>query len=179
MMDLVEATLKQRQGKPIRTQHGCKLIYPIIHRDSRGLFFESWKSDIEHVFVQDNVSISKIGVIRGLHYQRDPKAQGKLIRVLKGSIYDVALNLRTGNFDSGILSDFDHRALYIPPGFAHGFQALEEDTIIQYKVTEFYSKEHEACINPLDESLGIEWPIAVTKISEKDKMGEPWAAVRK
>ncbi len=147
------------------------LFDPFIHKDERGIFFEAYRGLKDHVtYVQDNVSVTKKGVVRGLHYQRDPMAQGKYLRCLKGAIFDVAVNLQTGEIHTNILDDgLYHRALYIPEGFAHGFQALTEDAILYYKCTEFYSKEHESGIYPLDQSLGIRWPLPVLSMSEKDK----------
>jgi dTDP-4-dehydrorhamnose 3,5-epimerase len=141
-------------------------IQSFVHRDKRGLFLEGHR-DAEGwpKFVQDNISISRKGVVRGMHYQIDPKAQGKLVRVLKGEILDAMLDLRTGQLHKMIISDASHDAVYIPPGYAHGFQALCEDTIVYYKCTEFYSPEHERGFSPVD----FEWPIADMIISDKDK----------
>jgi dTDP-4-dehydrorhamnose 3,5-epimerase len=136
-----------------------------IYRDSRGLFFESCREP-DHKFVQDNVSISKKGVVRGLHYQKSPMEQGKFLRVLQGAICDVIVNLKTGEIERNVLSDDKFDALYVPPGFAHGFQALEDNTIVYYKCTNTYSPEHEAGINP----GMIEWPLPISEISERDKL---------
>jgi dTDP-4-dehydrorhamnose 3,5-epimerase len=168
----------------MRTQltslNGVVIVEPILHRDSRGLFFEAYKDSVfEKIglpteFLQDNVSQSKKGVIRGLHYQTPPFQQGKLVRCVKGAIFDVAVDLRLssptfGQVETIVLTDENHLALYIPPGFAHGFQALTDDTIIHYKCTQVFSKEHDTGINPLDDSLAIRWPQSVSEISDKDK----------
>lgn len=155
---------------------------PWIYTDSRGLFFEShpeslfrYRSDSPYSpmkeppkFVQDNVSISKKGVVRGMHYQRAPMAQGKFLRCLRGSIFDVVINLKTSEVHTMTLDPFE--GIYIPEGYAHGFQALEDETIVYYKCTNGYSKEHEMGLSPLD----VEWPIAVTEVSEKDKLLPRW-----
>lgn len=148
-----------------------KIIEPTIHQDSRGIFFEAYK-EVAWLpkFVQDNISVSKKGVVRGLHYQMNPFEQGKLIRCIRGSIFDVVVDLRSGKYQSNDLSDENHLSVYIPPGFAHGFQALEEDTIIHYKCTKFYSKEHETGIFPFDKDIDIKWPIDPVIVSGKDHM---------
>lgn len=168
----------------MRTQltslEGVVIIEPILHRDSRGLFFESYKDSVfERIglplqFPQDNISQSKKGVVRGLHFQKSPFEQGKLVRCVKGAIFDVTVDLRLksstfGQIETIILTDENHLAMYIPPGFAHGFQALTDDTIIHYKCTQVFSKDHDTGINPADEKLGIRWPQPITEISEKDK----------
>jgi len=160
---------------------GVVIVEPSLFRDSRGLFFESFKTTVfEKIglpvhYLQDNISQSKKGVVRGLHFQKSPFEQGKLVRCVKGAIFDVAVDLRIdsetfGQVETIVLTDENHLALYIPPGFAHGFQSLSDDTIIHYKCTQLYSKEHDAGIHPLDEALGIRWPQPITEISEKDKM---------
>jgi dTDP-4-dehydrorhamnose 3,5-epimerase len=141
------------------------LIKSETFMDSRGVFFEACKG-LE--FVQDNISISHEGVVRGLHYQVPPFEQGKLIRVLRGSIYDVAVNLETKEIVTTLLNK-PEEALFIPPNYAHGFQALTPNTLIYYKCTKPYSKGHERGFNP----LSVYWKIPVTKVSEKDKSA-PW-----
>lgn len=155
------------------------LIEPKVFQDGRGFFMETYKfSDfaafgITERFVQDNHSRSRRGVIRGLHYQNPPRAQGKLVRVVVGEIFDVAVDIRKGSPTYGKwvgerLSADNKRMLYIPPGFAHGFCVLSEVAEVVYKVTEEYAPEHEAGIIWNDPAIGISWPIANPIISEKD-----------
>jgi dTDP-4-dehydrorhamnose 3,5-epimerase len=158
-------------------------IEPTVFSDSRGFFFESYsRRDMERIgirndFVQDNQSCSAKGVVRGLHFQsRHP--QGKLVRVLRGSIYDVVVDLRKGSptFGTSIgfeISAQDFRMLWVPVGFAHGFLSLEDHTEVQYKTTDFYYPEYDAGIRWNDPDLGICWPLAQhgissAIISEKD-----------
>lgn len=159
---------------------GLLVVEPDIFRDDRGYFLESYNSDryreagIPDVFVQDNVSVSKKGVIRGLHYQTPPFAQGKLVSVLRGRVLDVVVDIRTGSPTFGRyvaveLSAENHRQFWIPAGFAHGFIALEDDTIFTYKVTNVYDKESDRGVRWNDPALGIAWPTEVPPIvSEKD-----------
>lgn len=149
------------------------------YEDERGIFFESfnleryWNSGIHARFVQDNVSISKRGTIRGLHWQKDPYPQGKLVSVMKGSVFDVAVDIR---FDSPTfgkwvgmeLTDILANQLYIPPGFAHGFQALEDNTVFHYKCTNPWHKDSECCISIKDKDINIDWPIGFETLSSKD-----------
>lgn len=157
------------------------LIEPIVFPDERGFFMELYKrtpflsEGIPYDFVQVNLSKSKRGVVRGLHYQLKPMEQGKLVTVIKGRIVDVALDIRRGSpwFGRHVmveLSESDPKLLWVPPGFAHGFQALEDNTLVLYLVTKEYSKEHERCILWSDPDLKIDWPIKdnVT-VSEKDR----------
>jgi len=159
------------------------LIKPNIYKDDRGCFFESYnkkdffENGIKEEFVQDNQSVSKKGVIRGLHFQLNPKAQGKLVRVTNGSVIDVAVDIRKNSPTFGMwvqawLSNDNGNMLYIPPGFAHGFQALNEDVVFCYKCTEFYSKENERSIRWDDKDLNISWywNSGGIIVSEKDKM---------
>ncbi|MEM5830510.1 MAG: dTDP-4-dehydrorhamnose 3,5-epimerase [Candidatus Aenigmatarchaeota archaeon] len=147
--------------------------------DDRGFFEEIMKKSelkkigIEEEFVQANISFSKKGTIRGLHYQLPPYEQSKLIVVIKGKIYDVAVDIRKssknfGKFYYFELSEEKPIALWIPKGYAHGFQALE-DTILLYFVTKEYNKEFDRSINPFDKNIGIQWPLENYIISEKDK----------
>lgn len=160
---------------------GLFLLKANIFEDSRGYFYESFNKEsyndhIENVeFVQDNESISAKGVIRGLHFQNQPFSQSKLLRVVTGSILDVAVDLRNysntfGKYFSIKIHHSDKIQIYIPRGFAHGFIALEDNTIVNYKVDNFYSPNHENGINPFDKSLNIDWIIEKSdiKISEKD-----------
>ncbi len=155
------------------------LIEPTVFPDSRGYFAETYKmtdfkmNGIEHDFVQDNHSKSKAGVLRGLHYQANPKAQGKLVRVIAGSIFDVAIDIRQnsptyGKWVSRVLSADNHNMLWIPAGFAHGVLTLEDNTQLIYKVTEQYSPEHDRCIRFDDPAINIQWPIRQPDLSEKD-----------
>ncbi|MCK9629240.1 MAG: dTDP-4-dehydrorhamnose 3,5-epimerase [Bacteroidales bacterium] len=158
------------------------IIDPIIHGDARGYFMESFLLDkfqtsiLKTDFVQENESCSKYGVLRGLHYQTEPFAQSKLVRVIKGKIVDIALDIRKGSPTFGQhvaieLSGENKRQLFIPRGFAHGFSVLENDTIVQYKTDNLYSPEHERAILWNDPSLKIDWKIPENDIllSEKDK----------
>lgn len=156
------------------------LIEPKVFRDNRGFFMETYKysefkkNGIPYEFVQDNHSKSKKGVLRGLHYQLKPMEQGKLIRCIKGRIWDVAVDIRKGSPWYGKwvaveLSEENKLMLWIPPGFAHGFVALEDDTEVVYKVTKEYSPELERGIIWNDPYIGIKWPIENPILSEKDK----------
>ncbi len=144
--------------------------------DDRGFFFESFKESeflsggIDKKFVQDNFSHSIRGVIRGLHFQKTPKAQAKLVSVLKGEIFDVAVDIRKnsptyGKWVSEILSENNHKLLYIPEGFAHGFCVLSEEADVFYKISNEYSPEHEHGIIWNDPKLNIDWPISKPIIS--------------
>jgi dTDP-4-dehydrorhamnose 3,5-epimerase len=157
------------------------LIKPNRFQDDRGYFMESFQVNryaalISSPFVQDNVSLSKKGVLRGLHLQSPPKAQGKLVQVLRGSVVDVAVDLRKQSPTYGKhicveLSQSNGLQFYIPPGFAHGFQALEDDTIFTYKCTDYYAADNEMTIRWDDPQLGISWPISSALTSPKDELG--------
>jgi dTDP-4-dehydrorhamnose 3,5-epimerase len=161
---------------------GVVVIEPEIFSDARGYFLETYnardftEAGIVEQFVQDNQSMSKRGVLRGLHYQRD-KAQGKLIRVLAGEIFDVAVDLRPdsstfGKWSGFNLSDREQKMVWIPKGFAHGFYTLSEAAEIAYKVTDFYAPQHDRVILWNDPDLAIHWPLNGEPIlSEKDKKG--------
>ena len=165
------------------------LIEPVVFPDQRGFFLELYKRTpflavgIPYDFVQVNMSFSRRGVVRGLHYQLKPMEQGKLVMVLRGRILDVAVDIRRGSpwygrYVAVELSSEDHRILWIPPGFAHGFQALE-DSLVLYLVTKEYSPEHEACIAWNDPDIGIPWPIRDDVIvSEKDSECPPLGSAR-
>ncbi len=153
-----------------------------VFRDHRGLFFESFnrrifdQAGIAVEFVQDNQSVSNRGVIRGLHFQLPPHAQGKLVRVAYGSVLDVAVDLRKsspffGRHFSVKLTGENNLMLWIPEGFAHGFLSLEDHTIFQYKCTSFYCKEAEACLLWNDPLLHIAWGQENPTVSEKDQEG--------
>ena len=147
---------------------GVYIIEPKVFGDARGYFFESFserefKEKIGDVhFVQDNESMSKYGVMRGLHFQRPPYAQSKLVRCVKGKVLDVAVDIRKGSptygqYITAILSEENHRQFFIPKGFAHGFAVLSETAVFQYKCDEFYHPEADGGISILDETLGIDW----------------------
>lgn len=157
---------------------GITIIRANRFYDDRGFFAETYKES-EYLnlgipeFVQDNMSESSRGVIRGLHWQESPFGQGKLVTCLTGAILDVAVDVRKGSKTFGNhvaieLNSHEQIALWIPEGFAHGFQALEDRTRVHYKVTNYWNKESEKSLNPLDPSLGIKWPIGEHLMSEKD-----------
>ncbi|ACX68012.1 dTDP-4-dehydrorhamnose 3,5-epimerase [Paenibacillus sp. Y412MC10] len=160
---------------------GASLIEPIVHNDNRGFFMESYnqhlfeQNQLDCSFIQDNQSLSKdAGVVRGLHYQLNPKAQTKLIRVLSGAIYDVIVDIRKNSATYGqwigvILSEHNHRQLLVPKGFAHGFCTLVPDTEVLYKVDDYYSPEHDRGILWNDPELAIDWPMSNPILSEKDQ----------
>jgi dTDP-4-dehydrorhamnose 3,5-epimerase len=160
---------------------GSFIIEPTVFQDERGLFerlfCENEIKNINHYkkLVQINYSFTKkAGVIRGMHYQNPPKAEAKIVRCLRGSVYDVIIDLRKGsdtifNWKGQTLSSDNKSMIYIPEGFAHGFQTLEEDCELLYFHTEFYSPEYQDAILYNDPKIGIKWPIAVSEISEKDK----------
>ncbi len=160
---------------------GVLIIEPRVFEDARGYFFESFsqREFDEKVapirFVQDNESMSSYGVMRGLHFQRPPYTQSKLVRCVKGSVLDVAVDIRKGSPTYGQhvaveLSEYNHRQFFISKGFAHGFAVLSETAVFQYKCDEFYHPEADAGISIFDESLGIDWRIPTDKaiLSEKD-----------
>lgn len=160
------------------------LIKPMIFNDNRGFFTETYKASefkangIDAHFVQDNHSASGAGVIRGLHFQKNPNAQGKLVRVVKGKIFDVAVDIRKksptfGQWASAILNAENHAMLWIPPGFAHGVCILENDTHMLYKVSgSEYSPADDRSIIWNDPDIHITWPIANPALSEKDRAGK-------
>ena len=158
---------------------GLVEIIPTVFPDNRGWFFEFYKQDVlrDHgiptYFPQENISCSKKGVIRGLHFQRPPYQQGKLVSVIKGRVLDVALDLRRDSATFGQLYycelDGDrHNMLMVPEGFAHGFASLEDDTVFYYKCTNVYSKQHEAGIVWNDPELKINWQVTDPIVSDKD-----------
>lgn len=162
---------------------GVVVIEPKVFGDERGYFFESFNAErffaetgIDVAFVQDNESRSKRGVLRGLHFQREPYAQAKLVRVVQGRVIDVAVDIRPGSPTFGKyvateLSGENHRQMFIPKGFAHGYVVLEDDTVFQYKCDEYYHPESEAGIAWNDPQIGIEWPLSEDEIilSNKDR----------
>lgn len=160
---------------------GLKIIEPRVFTDRRGYFFESYSKRIFDKelwpieFVQDNESCSTFGVMRGLHFQRPPFSQAKLVRCVKGAVMDVAVDIRKGSPTFGQhvaveLSAENHRQFFIPKGFAHGFSVLSDVAIFQYKCDEYYHPEADAGISILDPTLGIDWGIDLDKaiISDKD-----------
>lgn len=160
---------------------GVLIIEPKVFKDARGYFFESFsqREFDEKVmpiqFVQDNESMSSRGVMRGLHYQRMPYTQSKLVRCVKGAVLDVAVDIRWGSPTFGQhvaveLTEENHRQFFVPRGFAHGFAVLSETAVFQYKCDNFYHPEVDAGINIKDDTLGIDWRIPVEEaiLSEKD-----------
>ncbi len=166
----------------IKTEiEGVYIIEPKVFKDARGYFFESYsqrefEEKIGRVeFVQDNESMSGYGVMRGLHFQKPPFTQSKLVRCVRGKVLDVAVDVREGSPTYGKhvaveLSEDNHREFFIPKGFAHGFSVLSETAVFQYKCDEFYHPESEGGISILDGSLGIDWriPAGDAVLSEKD-----------
>ncbi len=167
------------------------LIEPRVFGDARGFFFESFNqrafneaTGTNHQFVQDNHSRSSKGVLRGLHYQIQ-QPQGKLVRVVHGAVFDVAVDIRRssptfGQWVGEELSADNHRQLWVPPGFAHGFLVLSEMADFLYKTTNYYAPEHERCLLWSDPSVGICWPNAgMLTLSEKDQAGLVWNEAEK
>ncbi|MDH3649575.1 MAG: dTDP-4-dehydrorhamnose 3,5-epimerase [Saprospiraceae bacterium] len=165
---------------------GLVLIEPIVYRDDRGYFFESyqkaaWQSaGIYCTFVQDNEAYSRYGAVRGLHYQLPPFQQDKLVRVIHGEVLDVVIDIRPqaatyGQHFSAILSDANKRQLFIPAGFAHGYATLSDTAIFAYKCSQYYSRDHEAGIGHDDPQLNIDWQIPNQNriISPKDQQLPP------
>ncbi|MBN8695942.1 MAG: dTDP-4-dehydrorhamnose 3,5-epimerase [Bacteroidetes bacterium] len=162
---------------------GLLIIQPKVFEDDRGHFFESYNKNvflqngINVDFVQDNQSLSQAGVLRGLHFQNPPFAQGKLVRVIKGSVLDIAVDIRKNSKTYGehfaiTLNEQNKTQFWIPEGFAHGFLTLENNTIFSYKCTNYYNKASEGCILWNDSDLHIDWNINNPILSEKDKAGE-------
>lgn len=164
------------------------LLEPRLFGDARGFFFESYNESLFQAatgldvrFVQDNHSRSARGVLRGLHYQIQ-QPQGKLVRVVRGAVFDVAVDLRQSSSHFGKwvgyeLSEDNHRQLWVPPGFAHGFLVLSESAEFLYKTTDYYAPAHERCIAWDDPSIGIQWPAGTPpQLSAKDAMGVKFAA---
>ena len=158
---------------------GCLVIEPAVFGDERGVFFETWNADRfgEHglpvKFVQSNVSTSVKGVLRGLHYQW-PRPQGKLVSVLEGEVYDVAVDIRRGSptfghWEAVLLSAGNHRQFWIPEGFAHGFAVLSERAVFSYLCTDVYVKEADAGVRWNDADIAVDWPISTPTLSAKDE----------
>lgn len=170
---------------------GLFVLQPQVFEDNRGHFFESYNAQkfaghgLDLVFVQDNQSQSSYGVVRGLHYQLPPHAQTKLVRVLQGTILDVALDIRQGSPTFGRhfaieLSAENKKQLFIPKGFAHGFSVLSEKAVVMYKCDAFYNKESDAGILFNDSALGIDWKLPADRVivSDKDKQLPTFANCR-
>lgn len=160
------------------------LFEPKVFGDDRGFFMESFNqavfnklTGLDVTFVQDNHSKSSQGVLRGLHYQLDPKSQGKLVRAVRGSVFDVAVDIRKssptfGQWVGAELSEANHRQLWVPPGFAHGFVVLSESAEFLYKTTDYYAPDLERSILWNDPDLAIEWPKGIKpQLSTKDEQG--------
>jgi dTDP-4-dehydrorhamnose 3,5-epimerase len=168
---------------------GLWIIQPQVFMDDRGYFYESYNQDafarngIQTEFVQDNQSKSMRGVIRGLHFQSSPFAQSKLVRVTRGAVLDVVLDVRKesptyGKHFSLELNDQNHTMLLIPEGFAHGFATLNDDTIFQYKCSKVYNKASEMGVLWNDPELGIKWPFDEPVVSDKDKVLSAFSALK-
>jgi len=166
------------------------LIEPKVFGDARGFFYESFNqkafneaTGTDHQFVQDNHSRSSRGVLRGLHYQLPPNAQGKLVRVVRGAVWDVAVDIRKssptfGQWVGAQLSEDNQHQLWVPPGFAHGFVVLSETADFLYKTTDYYAPQLERCIAWDDATLAIQWPspqTSVIQLSAKDRAGSSLA----
>lgn len=171
-MEISESSLK-----------GVFVIKPKVFEDPRGYFFESYnqklfkEAGLDLDFVQDNQSLSQKGVLRGLHFQNNPHAQGKLVRVITGAVFDVAVDIRKSSPTYGKWFGLELTAenkwmMYIPEGFAHGFATLKDNTIFSYKCTNFYNKAAEDCLLWNDPDIGINWGLDQPLLSEKDMQGK-------
>jgi len=163
------------------TLPGVVIITPVVHADARGSFREAWQREryaaagLPAAWEQDNISLSRRAVLRGLHYQH-PRAQGKLVTVLRGEILDVAVDVRAGSpafgrFVAVTLSSENGRQLWIPEGFAHGFAVLSDDALVHYKVSQPYQPDGDRTIAWNDPDIGIDWPLTAPVLSEKDARG--------
>jgi dTDP-4-dehydrorhamnose 3,5-epimerase len=170
-MEVIETPLK-----------GLVVLKPKVFEDSRGYFFESYNQNafiqagLNLNFVQDNQSLSQKGVLRGLHFQNQPHAQGKLVRVITGAVLDIAVDIRKNSPTYGQWFGIELTAsnkwmMFIPEGFAHGFETLEDNTIFSYKCTNFYNKASEGCLLWNDPNIGINWKLDNPLLSEKDLEG--------
>jgi dTDP-4-dehydrorhamnose 3,5-epimerase len=171
-MEFVETKLK-----------GVIVLKPKVFEDARGYFFESYNRNLflqvglDLNFVQDNQSLSQKGVLRGLHFQNNPHAQGKLVRVITGAVYDVAVDIRKtsptyGQWFGQELTEENKWMMYIPEGFAHGFATLKDNTVFSYKCTNFYNKASEDCLLWNDPDIGINWNLETPLLSDKDLQGK-------
>jgi len=161
---------------------GCFIIEPRVFEDRRGFFLETYQAEryskmlnIDLAFIQDNHSRSQMGVLRGLHFQQT-KPQGKLVRVVAGEVFDVAVDIRPdsptfGQWQGVYLSEKNKKQLWIPPGLAHGFAVVSEVADLEYRCTDYYDPTDEACLAWDDTALNIDWPISDPILSEKDKRG--------
>ncbi|HHZ5963067.1 TPA: dTDP-4-dehydrorhamnose 3,5-epimerase [Escherichia coli] len=161
---------------------GVKIIEPVLYGDNRGFFLEVYQKqryqnllNIEFDFVQDNYSRSSKNVLRGLHFQKT-KPQGKLVRVVRGEVFDVAVDIRKespnyGQWIGVLLSEMNKKQFWVPPGFAHGFVVLSEMADFEYKCTEYYDPEDECCLLWNDPELNIQWPLSNPILSDKDMKG--------
>ncbi len=167
---------------------GVVITVPKVFGDARGFLMETYKrsefeaAGLPMTFVQENHSRSSAGTLRGLHYQREPKAQGKLVRVVRGEVFDVAVDIRKGSATFGrwvgvTLSADNRTSMYIPPGFAHGFCVVSPDAEVIYKTTEEYAPDLELGIRWDDPALGIDWPIATPTLSERDRQWPPFSLI--
>lgn len=165
---------------------GVCIIKPTVFKDERGYFYESYnknawdKAGLSFDFIQDNQSLSGKGILRGLHFQKPPFAQGKLVRVIKGAVLDVAVDIRKdsptyGQHVAVELTEENFKMLWVPPGFAHGFLTLEDQTIFSYKCTNVYSKESEGGLTWNDPMLDIDWGIQSPILSAKDENYLPFS----
>ncbi len=171
-MEVIETKLK-----------GVLVLKPKVFEDARGYFFESYnrnlflQAGLDLNFVQDNQSLSQKGVLRGLHFQNNPHAQGKLVRVITGAVFDVAVDIRKssptyGQWFGQELTEENKWMMYIPEGFAHGFATLKDNTVFSYKCTNFYNKASEDCLLWNDPDIGITWNLENPLLSEKDLQGK-------
>lgn len=160
---------------------GLVLLEPKVFGDARGFFFEMWQQDLYKEaglvdqFKQDNISRSSKGILRGMHFQ-NPHPQGKLVSVIQGSVFDVVVDLRKssstfGKWFGAEINDENHLQLYVPPGCAHGFLTLQDNTLFHYKCTDVYSPGAERCLFWNDPAINIQWPFKPTVLSEKDQNG--------
>ena len=163
---------------------GLLILKPKVFEDPRGYFFECFnqkaleEAGLKETFVQDNQSLSQKGVLRGLHMQKPPHAQGKLVRVIKGAVLDVVVDIRKksptyGKYFAIELNEQNKTMFWVPAGFAHGFLTLQDNTIFHYKCTNYYNKESEDCVLWNDKDININWNIENPLLSEKDKVGTP------
>ncbi|MBE4973820.1 dTDP-4-dehydrorhamnose 3,5-epimerase [Serratia sp. X10] len=169
--------------------HGVKIVQPKVFGDARGFFLETFEKkryqaalDIDFDFVQDNHSRSSKGVLRGLHFQKI-NPQGKLVRVVRGEVFDVVVDIREdsptyGAWEGVVLSEENKTQFWIPPGLAHGFVVLSDIADFEYKCTDYYNPAHEGCLLWNDPDVGIEWPLNDPLLSEKDKQGNFFKALK-
>lgn len=173
-MEVIETELK-----------GLFVLKPRVFADERGYFFESYNQNLfkqaglDLEFVQDNQSLSQKGVLRGLHFQNPPYAQGKLVRVITGAVLDVVVDIRKDSKTYGKwygleLTEANKWMMYVPPGFAHGFLTLEDNTVFSYKCTNFYNKASEDCLLWNDKDININWNFDKPLLSAKDMEGKPF-----